>query len=138
MTDLDTRLAARFARIEAPADFEARFAARLAAEQERDAQHDRAAELQAALQQHARHRAQRQRELRAALVRWLVAGAGGLVAVAATASWWQGLGRNLAGEAAAVTVSSPLQLALVFGLPALLGLAAALRPRRFVRTLTRR
>ncbi len=60
--------------------------------------------------------------------------------VAATASWWQGLGRNLAGEAAAVTgaVTEPLQLALVFGLPLLLGLAAALRPRRFVRTLTRR
>jgi negative regulator of sigma E activity len=140
MNDLDSRLAARFARIEPPADFDARLAARLAAEQQRDARHDRAAELQAALQQHERHQAQRQRELRAALGRWFTIGAAGLVVVAATASWWQGLGRNLAGEAAAVTgaVTEPLQLALVFGLPLLLGLAAALRPRRFVRTLTRR
>ena len=140
MNDLDSRLAARFARIEPPADFDARLAARLAAEQQRDAQHDRAAELQAALRQHERHQAQRHRELRAALGRWLAVGAAGLVAVAATASWWQGLGRNLAGEAAAVTGSGLglLQLALLIGLPALLGLAAALRPRRFVRTLTRR
>jgi hypothetical protein len=140
MNDLESRLAARFARIEPPADFDARLAARLAAEQQRDALHDRGAELQAALQQHERHQAQRQRELRAALGRWFAMGAGGLVVVAATASWWQGLGRDLAGEAAALTeaVTSPLQLALVIGLPLLLGLAAALRPRRFVRTLTRR
>jgi len=136
MSDLDTRLSARFARLEPPADFEARFAARLAAEQQRDAQHDRAAQLRAALQQHIRYQAERQRELRAALGRWLATGAAGLVAVAATASWWQGLGRNLAGEAA--TLTEPLQLALVIGLPLLLGLAAALRPRRFVRSLRRR
>ena len=140
MNDLDSRLAARFARIEPPADFDARLAARLAAEQQRDAQHDRAAELRAALQQHERHQAQRQRELRAALGRWFTIGAAGLVVVAVTASWWQGLGRNLAGEAAAMTgtVTSPLQLALLIGLPLLIGLGAALRPRRFVRTLTRR
>lgn len=142
MNDLDSRLAARFARVAPPADFDARLAARLAAEQQRDAQHDRVAELQAALQQHQRHHAQRRRELRAALGRWFATGAAGLVAVAATASWWQGLGRNLADEAATVTVTGavtePLQLAVVFGLPLLLGLAAALRPRRFVRTLTRR
>jgi hypothetical protein len=134
MNDLDTRLAARLARIEPPADFDARLAARLAAEQQRDARHDRAAELQVALQQHTRHQAERRRELRAAVGGWLAIGAAGLVVVAATASWWQGLGRNLAGEAAAMT--EPLQLALGLGLPLLLGLAAALRPRRFVRALT--
>ncbi|MEZ5457958.1 MAG: hypothetical protein R3E65_01115 [Steroidobacteraceae bacterium] len=136
MNDLDSRLAARLAQIQPPADFDARFAARLAAEQQRDAQHDRVAALQAALQQHERHQLQRQRELRASLGRWLVTGAVALAAVAATTSWWRGLGRSLADETA--TLTGPLQLALVFGLPLLLGLAAALRPRRFVRTLTRR
>ena len=135
MSDLDTRLAARFARLEPPADFEARFAARLATEQQRDAQHDRAAELQAALQQHDRHRAQRQRELRVALGRWFATGAVGLVAVAVTASWWQGLGRNPAGGATGIT--EPIQLSLTIGLSLLLGLAAV-RPQRLLRALTRR
>lgn len=135
MNDLDSRLAARFARIEPPADFDARLAARLAAEQQRDAQHDRAAELQAALQQHERHQIQRQRELRAALVRWFAMGAAGLVVVAATASWWQGLGRHLAGGAAGIT--EPTQLSLTIGLSLLLGLAAV-RPRHLMRALTRR
>jgi hypothetical protein len=134
MNDLDSRLAARFARIEPPADFDARLAARLAAEQQRDAQHDRAAELQAALQQHERHQSQRQRELRAALGRWFAMGAAGLVAVAATASWWQGLGRDLAGGAAGIT--EPTQFSLTIGLSLLLGLAAV-RPRRLLRALTR-
>lgn len=136
MNELDGRLAARFAQIEPSAGFDARLAARLAAERQREARQDRAAELQAALRQHARYQAQCQRELRVALGRWLVVAAASLAAVGATASWWQGLGRSLAGGAAALT--EPLQLSLWIGLPWLLGLAAALRPRRFVRTLTRR
>ena len=136
MNDLDTRLAARFAQIKPPADFDARFAARLATEQQRAARRDRVAELQRALQQHVRQQTMGQRALRAALLRWILLGGLGLLGVAVSVSWWQQLARGIAG--AVGTSNSTLLLALTFGVPVLVGLAAALGPRSFVRTLTGR
>jgi negative regulator of sigma E activity len=136
MNDIDARLAARLAQIEPPADFDARFAARLAAEQQREARIDRAAELQRALQAHARHQALRRRELRRALIRWAALGVAGLVAVAASVSWWRQFARGVASGMTAA--DEPLVLALMLGAPLLIGLAAALRPRGFVRALVKR
>jgi hypothetical protein len=136
MNDIDARLAARLAQIEPPADFDARFVARLAAEQQREARLDRAAELRRALQAHARHRALQRRELRRALIRWMAVGVAGLVAVAASESWWRQLAHGIASGTTAADV--PLLLALTLGGPLLIGLAAALRPRGFVRALVRR
>ncbi len=99
MNDLDTRLAAHYAGLAPPADFDARLGARLAAEREHEARRDRAAALRVALERHERARQAASRAWRRALWRILGLGLAACLLLASTLPAWRSLGELLAATA---------------------------------------
>lgn len=127
MKDLDARLAAHYARLGPPADFDARLAARLAVERERAGRQDRAAALRLALAQHERARAANSRSWRRALWRTLGLGLAASALLLVTLPAWRALG-TLLGDVGAPAPQDPGGLAGL-ALLTVLSLVAALPAR---------
>ncbi len=129
MSDIDQMLAARFARIEVPPGFEERLAVRLDAERARAARLDRQAAMREALAQHDWRRGAQSRALRHSVSRLLGLAGAALLLIIITRDLWRAVGGRVAAEAAVSDATSPMMLALIV-VPALAGLAAALRSPR--------